>query len=463
MQRFYIVRRGDTAYSIARRWGIPVDLIVASNNLLPPYVIFPGQQLSIPPGVNTTVVEQGESVFSISQKYGVPPQVIIEANALTPPFTIQPGQVLNVPPGVPYYTVQSGDTLYGIARRFNVTVNGQPRPEYIEKANQISQNIVPGMRIRIPYPPPGGTGKIAYVTSLGQGYGLWIYDPGTGNSSLIASNEVEITSIPYWSPDRTKIAFVGKDGILYVIHVATKALSGIDQLNEPFYLDWSPDSRKLAYSKPQSIIIYDIAAFQASTLNIPGTSYVQWFPNGTELLYEARDTANVSQLYRINTNGSRRRQITNNTFGSLNWVSLSPDGAYVLYTSPGVSVSLIYTLELATGRTYQVPGGPEAKNYYPLWSPDSQKIAYSSTTYTGGRYYSLIRAAGARGENDRTWAISSCYSTPVGWSLDSRKAAYLSGCLTGTANELWIVDLTKPVPMLALRGMDIYSFSWAAP
>lgn len=47
MQIFYTVRSGDTLYSIATRWSIPFNSIVMANNLVAPYIIFSGQQLSL--------------------------------------------------------------------------------------------------------------------------------------------------------------------------------------------------------------------------------------------------------------------------------------------------------------------------------------------------------------------------------------------------------------------------------
>ncbi|WP_051983574.1 LysM peptidoglycan-binding domain-containing protein [Pseudobacteroides cellulosolvens] len=79
----------------------------------------------MPPGVNTYSVQPGDSIFSISQKYRIPSDIIINAN--------------------------------GIARKYNVTFNGQPRPDYIIRANPgIAQNIIPGIQLSIPYPPPVG-------------------------------------------------------------------------------------------------------------------------------------------------------------------------------------------------------------------------------------------------------------------------------------------------------------------
>jgi TolB protein len=135
---------------------------------------------------------------------------------------------------------------------------------------------------------------------------------------------------------------------------------------------------------------------------------------------------------------------------------------YVLYTSPGASISIIYTIELTSGDITEVKGGPLAKNYYPVWSPDSSTIAYSATAFEDVGYFSLIRTTGRKGENDRTRAISSCFATPVSWSSESTKLAYLSGCNgEGIGREMWVLDLRHPVPIKIVEGGQITSLQWS--
>jgi len=463
MQIFYTVRSGDTLQNIAGRWNIPLRSLINANNLAAPYTIYPGQQLSMPPGVTTYVVKPYESVFSISQRYGIPINIIIEANGIEPPYVIVPGQILIVPEGVPFYIVRPGDTLYKIAVNYNVTLNGQPRPELIIKANiGLTPAIIPGMAIAVPYPPPGGPGRIAVVLNDGFNYYLGLYEPNTGGISTLAINEVDETSNIFWSPDQARIAAVGSSGVISVIDVTTKRIARIDQIVPPAFVDWAPDSRRIVYSNGRVIRIYDVLSNTFKSIARMGASYVQWFPNGAELLYEARDMAGISQLYRSNADGSSEKQITDNGNGLLNQVRLSPNGSFVLYTTPGVSISEIYVIELATGNVYKIPGGPEAKNYYPTWSPDSTKIAYSSTQFINGKYYSLIRLSGARGEGDSTLAVSSCYSTPVAWSPDSTRITYLSGCRAENIPvEIWSIDIRKPAPIRALSGFIFYNLDWS--
>lgn len=465
MQTFYTVRSGDTLYGISSRWRIPADSLIAANNLKSPYTIYIGQQLSVPPGVDVVRVRQGDSVYRISQLYKVPPSVIIEANQLQPPYVIQPGQLLKVPPGVPYYVVQPGDTLYQLAVRFNVITNGQPNYELIRTVNQLpSTQLFPGMKLKIPYAPPGGQGQIAYISNRGGQYDIWLYNARTGENVQLTSGLGESFSSPEWSPNSRRIAFVGKNRIINVVDVAGGAIAQIDQLEEgtEFKLDWSPDSSQIAYTKQGRIILYKVLSHQAQFIQQPNSTDVQWFPSGRELLFQAPDASGMSQLFRIQTDGSGKQQITRNTGGRLNNAQLSPDGTFVLYTTPGVSISIIHTVELSTGNVFEVKGGPLAKNYYPTWSPDSLKIAYSATAFEDRGYFSQVRTVGRQGEADRNWAISNCFASPVTWATDGTKIAYLSGCTElKFARKMWVIDLQHPVPIRLMEGVNIQSLQWS--
>ncbi len=465
MQLFYVVRPGDTLNLIAKRWELPVKSLIAANNLTSPYSIFVGQQLSIPPGVNKYRVKSGDSVYRISQMYGIPVSLIAETNKLTPPYVIKVGQLLEIPPGVSYYVVQPGDTLVQIAKRFNVTTAGQSNPRYLQKANELpSTGITPGMKLKIPYAPTGDPGFLAYTSNRGGNYDIWVYNPQTGESKQLTNGLGDAFSEPIWSPDSSRIAFVGKNRIVYVIYVATGLIAGIDRMEDSgdLSLDWSPDSSRLAYVARGMIMLYNATLHEAGSIMQPGASDVNWFPSGTELLFQALDESGISQLFRIRTNGTAKKQITRNTNGPLHNARLSPDGRFALYTTPGASVSIIYTVELATGTVHEVKGGPIGKNYFPEWSPDSLRLAYSATAFDDRGYFSQIRTVERRGTNDRIWGISNCFSTPVTWSPDGRRIAYLSGCKGQEfANEMWVLDLFHPVPIQLVKGVNITSLQWS--
>ena len=46
----YVVRRGDTLYAIAFRFGMDYRSVAAANGIAAPYTIYPGQNLIIRPG-----------------------------------------------------------------------------------------------------------------------------------------------------------------------------------------------------------------------------------------------------------------------------------------------------------------------------------------------------------------------------------------------------------------------------
>ncbi len=137
----YVVRWGDTLFSIAAQFGVTVEAIKSANGLSS-NIIQVGQQLIIPvasapsapaPGGGTTIhiVQPGETLFRIALRYNTTVEAIAQANGISNPWFIYPGQQLTVPlgptgsiPSAPRrtYVVQPGDTLYAIALRFNTTV-----------------------------------------------------------------------------------------------------------------------------------------------------------------------------------------------------------------------------------------------------------------------------------------------------------------------------------------------------
>jgi TolB protein len=464
MQIFYTVRTGDSIQVIASRRGVPISSLIASNRISPPYTIFPGQQLSMPPGVDKIRIKQGDTLYSISQFYGIPINYLISINHLQSPYQITVGQVLTIPLGVPYYVVRPGDTLYQIGLRYHVTTNGQSRADLIQLVNNLpSDNLTPGMQLRIPYAPIGEEGWIAYTTNRGGTYDIWLYLSTDGSTLPLTKGLGTETSTPNWSPDCRKIAFVGIEGILFVIAVISGTVSRIDQVEPTILLDWSPDSQFLAYVKgDDQIVIYNTASHSSHIIQQPGASDPQWFPSGQDLLYAAPDASGLTQLYKIARDGSNKSQITQNTNGPLHNVRLSPNGTFVLFTSPGASISLITTVHLATGKTFSLKGGPLSKNYYPEWSPDSNAIAYSATFYPHSGYYSFIQTDRSTGGQIRTWAISDCFGSQVSWSPNGNYIAYLSGCDNeGKTNQVWVVDAQDPVPILILQGGHITAVQWS--
>lgn len=93
----YVVEAGDTLWTIARKFYISYDELLAVNDLNASSSIIPGTQLVIPgmadfTGVVDTVqVFYGETLESISRRYQVPVQDLIRINRLTSPLELYVG------------------------------------------------------------------------------------------------------------------------------------------------------------------------------------------------------------------------------------------------------------------------------------------------------------------------------------------------------------------------------------
>lgn len=305
-------------------------------------------------------------------------------------------------------------------------------------------------------------GSLAYTSDRGGTFDIWLYKPlALLNYPLTRGLGAEF-STPYWSPDSRKIAFIGIRNIIYVIDTRTRSVAQVDQTEPYTLLDWSPDSRFIVYVKNGRIMIYNTVSHSSSVIFQGGASDAQWFPSGRELLFAAPDSSGISQLFKINADGTNKRQLTQNTEGPMHHVRLSPDGSFALFTSPGVSISIVTTVDLVTGKSYTLEGGPLAKNYFQEWSPASPLIAYSATAFAQNKYYSLIQTDNRTGQHKTTWATSNCFATPVTWTPDGIRLTYLSGCGDEEiASEIWVVDLRNPVPQKIVEGGRIAALQWS--
>ena len=139
----YTVKSGDNLYSIARRYGLTMNELMEYNNLGTTLLSI-GQVLKIPtkqtitPSETTYVVKSGDSLYSIARKYNTTVNDLMKYNNLTSNL-LSIGQTLKIPTSestITSYTVKSGDTLYSIARKYNTTV------DEIKRKNNLTSNTL---------------------------------------------------------------------------------------------------------------------------------------------------------------------------------------------------------------------------------------------------------------------------------------------------------------------------------
>jgi membrane-bound lytic murein transglycosylase D len=100
----YSVRKGDSLWLIAMRYGTTTKMI-QSLNQLDSSLLSIGQMLKIPSGqtvasvignTQTYLVRKGDSPYLIAKKYDMNLSAFLELNGLTPRSTIFPGQVVKI-------------------------------------------------------------------------------------------------------------------------------------------------------------------------------------------------------------------------------------------------------------------------------------------------------------------------------------------------------------------------------
>lgn len=134
----YQVKEGDTLYSIANKYNISVNELKAINEL-DSDILSIGQILNVPSGlslVNTYIVTKGDTLYSVAKKFDTTIDEIKKLNNLDNNM-LSVGQKLLIPIYEDTtYVVTNGDTLYSIARKFNTTV------DEIKRLNNLSNNSI---------------------------------------------------------------------------------------------------------------------------------------------------------------------------------------------------------------------------------------------------------------------------------------------------------------------------------
>ncbi len=176
------VRRGESLWTIARRYGVSVYALKRANRIRRARYLRPGQVLVIPVGPGAKAryarrnrkikvtgkgyhrVREGETLWSIARAYGVSVKALKSINHLRS-SRIRPGDVLKLPKArgyakrsnengsklsgltlkKGYHRVKKGETLWSIAKHYGVSVSALKRLNHLR-----SSRIKPGDIIKVP-------------------------------------------------------------------------------------------------------------------------------------------------------------------------------------------------------------------------------------------------------------------------------------------------------------------------
>ena len=149
----YIIRKGDTLTSIAKRYNTTVQNIIKNNNIINPNLIYPGQRLIIAKSTANLEtkylnykIKSGDTLWKIANKYNTTVNNIAYINRIRNVNRIYINQIIRIPINIDIgehdcghyiYTVRRGDTLYSIASRFGKNINDIAKINGITNINYI--------------------------------------------------------------------------------------------------------------------------------------------------------------------------------------------------------------------------------------------------------------------------------------------------------------------------------------
>lgn len=195
---YYIVKKGDSLWSIANKYGLSVEQLKDMNNLSSNMLSI-GQKLLINDGTdidnvndNYYIVKAGDTLYSIANKYGLTVDELKKINNLST-NNLGIGQKLlikkdnNLDSNYDVYVVKSGDTLWGIANKYGITV------DKLKEINNLNKDILSiGQKLLVPV---NDLALKKYIVKKGDTLYKIAQDNGTTVTELINLNDLKTTNL----------------------------------------------------------------------------------------------------------------------------------------------------------------------------------------------------------------------------------------------------------------------------
>ena len=160
---------------------------------------------------------------------------------------------------------------------------------------------------------PDGT-RIAFVSERDGNKEIYVMDADGKNQTNISKNPGPDDE-PAWSPDGREIAFHTKRAGVIGIFVMEPdgknvelVVGGAAVLGWP---TWSPDGKKIAFDKGQGICVMDIVSKEQTMLTNEQAQdwWPAWSPDGAKIAFSSERDGNP-EIYMMNADGTDQKRLT---------------------------------------------------------------------------------------------------------------------------------------------------------
>lgn len=153
--KLHTVVKGEGLYRLSTCYGVDQEDIISANPIIREKGLVEGITIKIPvkQAPATYTVKKGETAYSIATRFGLTVYKLLELNPEVA-SGVREGQVLKLRPGsatsastsgYSSYIIQKGDTSYGIAQRFGISLS-----KLIEINPSIASGAIAGDTIKVP-------------------------------------------------------------------------------------------------------------------------------------------------------------------------------------------------------------------------------------------------------------------------------------------------------------------------